>query len=116
VLKDTACAAFEAKVMPHFDHDRLNTRMVRLGDTDRIIVGYMHLSPDANVSSFMRFVVSEAAGHSTIDHPIMRCMDHALHFDAIVADDERQALDKLADWFIANKELISHSRPSWHAY
>jgi hypothetical protein len=46
----------------------------------------------------------------------MRCMDHDLHFDSIVAEDETHALDKLADWFIANKELITASRPSWHAY
>jgi hypothetical protein len=43
-------------------------------------------------------------------------MDHDLKFDAIVADDDSVALDKLAEWFIANRELITHSRPSWHAY
>jgi hypothetical protein len=106
-----------SKVSGHFSGQDINARMVRMRDSDAIVIGYTHLAPQANTSSFMRFVVlDEVAGHTVIADPIMRCMDHDLHFDSIVAEDETHALDKLADWFIANKELITASRPSWHAY
>jgi hypothetical protein len=109
-----ACERFKAKVVPHFDADKLDVLPIHAGDRDKIVVGYTHFSDTA--SAFIRFIVDDAGGRAIINAPFVRCMADGLKFKPIVADDEGQALDKLADWFIANKDAITQPRASWQAY
>jgi hypothetical protein len=114
VITEMVCRGFRAKVVPYFGSDCIDILPIRLGDDDRIMVGYTHL--DGPAGSFLRFIVDDVAGHATIAAPILRCGSSGLRFSTIVADDETQALDKLAEWMIANKDAIQQTRLAWQAY
>lgn len=114
MVKETACDRFKAKVMPYVDSSKLDVLRVRLGDDDKVVVGYTQLTD--STTSFLRFIVDDVGGRSVITPPFVRCVAEGFAFTTIIADDEGQALDKLADWFIANYEAITQSRSSWQAY